>query len=183
MRTVVLKAYTGPNRQTHPDETFNASADVNFLASDDYVPNSQLENNFVPVVLGQVTTSYERWLKVLWDNDDNTIIQNLRVYFSGQLPPGVYLRVGTSATYATPSNEMRSYTGQRTYNFGGPTDIIEGDETTYLFVPVVVRPDGRVESDYIVVQLVVDGDRLPTYDLVGNVDLQIDYDETSLVGG
>lgn len=179
MRTVVLKAYTGQNAQEHPDDTFNSSAFVSFLPIDDYINEDQLDNNYLSISLGETKTSYERWLKVIWSNDDNTRISNLRIYFSGELPPGVHLRVGTSANYSTPSNEERSYTAMKTYNAGGDKDIIEGLESSYLFVPVRQRGDGVVESDYIVLQLVVESDKIPIYDFLGSLELKIDYDETN----
>ncbi|MEM0369706.1 MAG: hypothetical protein QXE80_03305 [Pyrobaculum sp.] len=183
MRTVVLKAFTGADMRIHPDDSFITSAFVSFLPTDDYISESELNSNYLPVVLGQVSTSCERWLKVMWDNDDNTVIKNLRVYFSGQLPPGVYLRVGTSKDYQQPSTEQRIYTAEKTFNYGGDKDIIEGVESTYLFVDVSERNDNRVESDFIVLQLVVDGDRLPTYDILGSLELKIDYDEIPISGG
>lgn len=179
MRTQVLKVYTGPTATEHPDESFETNAVLSFLNVDAYIDSTnEIADKCIEVSPdGQLYTSYERWIKIKWNNDDSTTISNLRICFHGTLPQGVYLRAGYSEQYMQPTNAIRTITDYATYNFGGPNEINPDDPTTYLHVPVHKNTDDTYSSDYIVVQLVADSQKIPLYDFLKTLALEIVYEE------
>jgi hypothetical protein len=179
MRKMVLKAYTGDPPVEHPDSSFDTEATLTLLATDKYVDvaTEAAKDPIIVELNGETYTSCERWLKFKWANDDTTNIANLRISFHSTLPQGVYLRVGYSKTYSKPSNEIREFTAMATFNYGGPNEIVPDDPETHLHVPVTRMPDDTYESDYVVIQLVADSHKVPLYDFLKTLAMEVSYDE------
>ena len=121
-----LRQYTGANAATESGPSTAIALLSVDAATDD--PNSHK--------VSPGTNSFERWLAVKCDSADGAY-SNFYIEVAGDLPEGVTIKVGTTATAATPTNATSTVarttlTAGRRYTFDTSVLDTVGAKSSYL---------------------------------------------------
>lgn len=176
MRTAVWKVYVGPDATEYPTDPL-ASAKIGFGNADVYIDDTNYTDYRLSVKKGGIVYSFERWFRIIWLDDDTTSITEAKLYLTGNVASGAYLRIGTASSYRQPTNTLNPETALKTYGYpGGLNEIVSSDPNTWLTVPV--KQEGNLYvTDYIVAQLVLDGNYLQTLNVFNNLQFNLWYKE------
>jgi len=176
VRTAVWKVYVGANAEEFPKDPL-ASAKIAFGSEDAYFDDQNYAQYRILIKKGEIVYSFERWFRVIFLDDDTTTIEEAKLYLTGSTAPGAYFRIGTSASYRKPSNVLNPETSLKTFGFpNGPNEIVPTNPSTWLSVRVYKQGSVFV-TDYIVAQLVLDGNYLQTLNVLNDVRFHLWYRE------
>jgi hypothetical protein len=134
--TVSLRVYTGTGAATESSPlTAIALLSVDAATVD---PNSHR--------VAPGSSSYEKWLAVKVDSADGTTWSDFSVTCSGALPTGVTIKVGVTATAATPTNATSlvattTLQAGRRYTFDTSVLSTTGSKSAFLVLQEVVATD------------------------------------------
>lgn len=177
MRTPIWKVYIGSDAMEVPGDPLT-NAVIGFGQSDVYIDNTNYTTYRLVVNKGQIANSYERYFKIKFDNSDTTTVTEAKLYFTGSLANGAHLRLRTSSTYAAPSRTLMSSDITRaTFGYpGSSNEIVQSNPATWLNIPV--HQEGNIYvTDYIIAQLVIDGNIISTLNVFNNLQFVLWYKE------
>lgn len=180
MRTAVWKAYvaSGNNPLEYPTDPY-VSAVIGFGNADVYIDETNYMNYRIAVQKNTTVYSYERWLKVKFLSNDTTQITDAKLFITGSIAQGAFLRIGTSSSFRAPSNQPQPETNLKTFGIAnGPIEIVPSNTNTWLTVPLQYDSTANIyTSNYIIVQLVLDGSVLNTLNVLNDVKFNLWYRE------
>ncbi len=127
-----------------------------FCTADTPTPNNQYR---IPIVVGEIRNSFWKTIYLNADTPPDTRIDNVKLYTNGSYPnswSGIIIKVGTTSTY-TQATGTENETGD--ISTVATTDIITYTSTNPLSINGYIEyPNTGKFTDYIVLQLFVDGD-------------------------
>ena len=154
-----------------PGSEANTNWDVGLINDDS---NSTDTGSYpIPVPESGYSYSYESWLRLKCTAAPDNAVDNIKVWFTATAPAtGVSLMIGTTTSYATPTNEGSSVATTNATEYPDAGDALSvGTPQSYDQISAIGE-----YSDYVVVQLRVG----PTAGQ-GNLPVQIlhvRYDES-----